>query len=204
MPSKSSDELADLLLELEQSGAKNDDLQLDRHKRMLNLERPTAELINLLLRSTKRNRILEIGTSNGYSALWFARTMRDIGGTPLHTIERDPQKHALARNNFQRAHLDSFIVQHLGEATEIVPHLNVPFDCVFFDADRVSSPSQLQALLPLLSPDVLLLTDNAISHASELEPYLKMVQSLPGFISTTVTVGKGLHIADRSHIHPHP
>jgi predicted O-methyltransferase YrrM len=72
-----------------------------------------------------------------------------------------------------------------------------PFDCVFFDADRVSAPAQLEILLPKLAPDALLLADNVLSHPQEVAEYRKMVECLPGFIWTVIAVGKGLHIAWR-------
>jgi predicted O-methyltransferase YrrM len=75
--------------------------------------------------------------------------------------------------------------------------LEGPFDCVFFDADRISAPQQLRLLLPKLERDVLLLTDNVLSHPGEVAGYLKEFEDLPEFLTTTVTVGKGLHIAYR-------
>jgi predicted O-methyltransferase YrrM len=72
-----------------------------------------------------------------------------------------------------------------------------PFDCVFFDADRISAPEQLRLLLPKLERDVLLLADNILSHPEEVAGYLKEFEQLPEFVTTTVTVGKGLHIAWR-------
>ena len=84
-----------------------------------------------------------------------------------------------------------------GNATEVVAGLRGPFDCVFFDADRVSAPSQLRLLLPKLRDDVLLLADNALSHPEEISAYKTLVEQLPGFICTLTPVGKGLHIAWR-------
>jgi predicted O-methyltransferase YrrM len=84
-----------------------------------------------------------------------------------------------------------------GNATEVVAGLRGPFDCVFFDADRVSAPSQLRLLLPKLRDDVLLLADNALSHPDEISAYKTFVEQLPGFICTLTPVGKGLHIAWR-------
>jgi predicted O-methyltransferase YrrM len=84
-----------------------------------------------------------------------------------------------------------------GSATEIIRTLPGPFDCVFFDADRFSAPEQLHLLLPKLEADVLLLADNIISHSDEVAGYLAEFELLPEFVTTTATVGKGLHIAHR-------
>jgi predicted O-methyltransferase YrrM len=73
-----------------------------------------------------------------------------------------------------------------------------PFDCVFFDADRISAPEQLRLLLPKLENDALLLADNILSHPEEVAGYLKEFDHRSEFVTTTATVGKGLHIAYRS------
>ena len=86
---------------------------------------------------------------------------------------------------------------HEGSATEVVAILPGPFDCVFFDADRVSAPEQLRLLMPKLERDVLMMADNMLSHPEEVAGYLKEFERLPEFVTSTVTVGKGLHIAYR-------
>jgi len=188
-----------VLDEIERFGLSHDPAQTDRKQKMLNLERSTAELIHILLLSSGRKRVLEIGTSNGFSAIVIGATLQLIdGAVPLTTIEQDPLKVAGARTNIAHANL-SFIVQVIqGSATEVVNELAGPFDCVFFDADRLSAPEQLQILLPKLESDVLLLTDNVLSHPQEVEAYIAAVEQLPGFVSIIVPVGKGLHIAHRA------
>jgi predicted O-methyltransferase YrrM len=190
-----------VLEEIERFGRSHDLVQADRQHKMLNLERPTAELIHILLLSSARKRVLEIGTSNGFSAIVIGATLQSIeGAVPLTTIESDPLKATGARTNIQHANL-GFIVQVIqGSATEVVNELDGPFDCVFFDADRVSAPEQLRILLPKLEPNVLLLADNVLSHPKEMEAYVEAVAGLPGFVATTVPVGKGLHIAYRGEL----
>jgi predicted O-methyltransferase YrrM len=187
-----------VLRNVEAFGQSNDALETDRARRMLNLERNTAELIQILVLSSRRKRVLEIGTSNGYSAIWLGATLRAVpGAQSLTTIERDPQKVEQARANIADAGLNDTITVHEGSATEIVAALPGPFDCVFFDADRVSAPEQLRLLLSKLERDVLLLADNILSHPGEVAGYLQEFEHLPEFVTTTVTVGKGLHIAYR-------
>jgi predicted O-methyltransferase YrrM len=188
----------DVLRNVEAFGHANDAQEKDRARRMLNLERNTAELIQILVYSCRRKRILEIGTSNGYSAIWLGSVLRAIRGAQrLVTIERDADKVQQARLNIASAGLSETITVHEGSATEIIATLPGPFDCVFFDADRVSAPEQLHLLLPKLERDVLLLADNILSHPDEVAGYLAEFEHLPEFVTTTVTVGKGLHIAYR-------
>jgi predicted O-methyltransferase YrrM len=187
-----------VLDEVERFGLSHDPAQAERKHKMLNLERTTAELIHILLLSSGRKRVLEIGTSNGFSAILIGATLQSIdGAVPLTTIEQDPLKVAGARRNIAHANL-SFMVQVIqGSATAVVDDLAGPFDCVFFDADRVSAPEQLKILLPKLEPDVLLLADNVLSHPQEVEAYIATIAELPDFVTATVPVGKGLHIAFR-------
>jgi predicted O-methyltransferase YrrM len=189
--------LTQLLAELEELGRENDARVTERRHKLLNLERPTAELIWLLLQSTCRRRVLEIGTSNGYSTIWLAAALRHTPNARFISIERVPEKLVQARRNLERASLLSAIELLEGDATEIVRSLAPDFDCIFFDADRVSAPAQLEILLPKLAPDVLLLADNVLSHPEEVAEYRARVERLPEFIWTVVPVGKGLHIAWR-------
>ncbi|QCO05347.1 O-methyltransferase [Azospirillum argentinense] len=187
-----------VLRDLESYGRDNDAREGDRARKMLNLERETAELLHILVRSGRRRRVLEIGTSNGVSTLWLAAALQAIGATdPLTSIERDPGKSAQAATNLERAGLASRVNLLVGDATETVAGLDGPFDCVFFDADRWSAPEQLRLLLPKLEPDCLLLADNALSHPQEIAGYIAAVEALPGFGSTIFPVGKGLHVACR-------
>jgi len=187
-----------LLHQLELDGVAHDTAQSEHRRKRLNLETPTARLLQLLILSGRRRRVLEVGTSNGYSALWIADALRRIPGSePLITIERDPEKAAQARQNLSSVGLAAWTDIRIGDATEIVAQLVGPFDAVFFDADRVSAPGQLSLLMPKLSADVLLLADNALSHPEEIAPYIEAVGKLPGFLSLVVPVGKGLHIAHR-------
>jgi predicted O-methyltransferase YrrM len=119
---------------------------------MLNLERDTARLMELFILSSRCKRILEIGTSNGFSAIWIASILRSIGAdAPLITIEIDAKKAELAATNIKKAGLSEWVNILVGDATEIVSLVTGPFDCVFFDADRISAASQLRILLPKLS-----------------------------------------------------
>jgi predicted O-methyltransferase YrrM len=190
-------EIETVLREMEAHGANVDATATDRAQKLLNLERPTAELLFLLVTASGRRRVLEIGTSNGYSAIWLACAMTKTAGDPIITIERDAAKAAQARENLRRADVQRHAQVIEGDATQCCAALDGPFDCVFFDADRISSPSQLERLLPKLADDVLLIADNALSHPEEIAGYLAAVNALPQFDATLIPVGKGLHVAYR-------
>ncbi len=198
MDQHSGDQLETLLAALERDGAAHDAAQSEHRLKRLNLERDTARLVQLLVLSGQRRRILEIGTSNGYSGLWRAAALRQIpGAVPLVTIERDPAKADQARRNFAQVGLQAWVDVRVGSATQVVAELAGPFDAVFFDADRISAPEQLALLRPKFAPDVLLMADNALSHPDEIAGYIAAVNQLPSFVSMTVPIGKGLHVAHR-------
>jgi predicted O-methyltransferase YrrM len=184
-----------VLSELEAWGLENDRIQTDRARKMLNLERETAEIVSSLIISREAKSVLEIGTSNGYSTIWLAASIEP--GGRVTSIERNPEKLRMARENLERAGLLDRTVLLLGDATQIISELEGPFDAVFFDADRVTAPEQLDLLMPKLSPEPLLLADNVLSHPEEIAGYLAAIRSQTDFEHTILPVGKGLSIAFR-------
>jgi len=191
--------LQSLLAELEEQGSQNDAAETAYRSRMMNLEPATARVLALWVRNARRQHVLEIGTSNGYSTLWLAWAISANGGK-LTSVDRLAEKHALADANLRRAGLREHVELATGDATEVVAGLSGPFDCIFFDADRFSIPGQLELLLPKLTADVLLFSDNATSHPQELAGYFVALDELPEFEQTIVPVGKGLSVAYRSGV----
>src|SRR4051812_42318920 len=178
-------DLRSLLDEIHASGRAHDASEAEHASRILNLEPETAHLISLLARSGRRTRLLEVGTSNGYSTLWLAWSMSETGGRVV-SIERSEAKRSLAAENLDRAGLARFVDLQLGEADEVIDRLDGPFDLVFFDADRVSAAGQLRRLLPRLTPDALVLADNILSHPDQVAGYLSALEELGEFDSLVV------------------
>jgi predicted O-methyltransferase YrrM len=193
--------IRNFLRQLEESGRSHDQGESEHSRRYLNLEPETAEAMILLLKIARVRHLLEIGTSNGYSTIWIASALGPHGGR-ITSIERDPQKQHLARENLSRTGLLPFVDLLLGDATEIAASLSGPFDCVFFDADRISAPQQLDLLLPKLSSPALLLADNALSHPGEIAGYLARIEQLDQTSHTVLTIGKGLSVACREVTKP--
>jgi len=188
--------LLSLLDEIEKFGRAQDDAQREHSKKMLNLEPATARLLHFILRSARRRKILEIGTSNGYSTIWIAAAVASAGGEVI-SIDRSGDKHALARVNLEKAGLAHCVSLIAGEAANTIPNLAGPFDAVFFDADRINAGAELRLLLPKLAQDVIVAADNVSSHPLEIAGYLEAIRALPDFWEFTVPVGKGLSIAYR-------
>ena len=190
-------ELRAFLAELHKMGQQNDAREQERSKKMLNLEPETAQFLHIVIRSSRRTRLLEIGTSNGYSTIWLAWAASLTGGQVI-SIDHDADKQAKADTNLRRTGLREVVSLRCGDATEMVARLPGPFDCVFFDADRYSAPAQLSLLMPKLTPDVLLLADNVLSHPTEIAAYLRALEALPQFDRVNVPIGKGLSVAYRA------
>jgi len=190
------DRLIRLLKEIEEHGLENDARVTERPRKMLNLEPASAQLLSILVRASGVTRAIEIGTSNAYSTIWLAWSLQPAGGRIL-SIDRNPDKHVLARENLRRADLLDRVELRTGDAAEIARQLAGLFDLLFLDADRRSFPEQFQILLPKLAQKVLVVADNVLSHPEEIADYLKLISSLADFQHTIVPVGKGLSIAFR-------
>jgi caffeoyl-CoA O-methyltransferase len=135
---------------------------LDEIKRgpwMANVATLHGRLLRILTEAVKAKHVVEIGTSNGYSALWICLGLQATGGR-LITHEIDPQTAALARANFQRAGVEHMVTLVLGDAHETVSRLQGPIDLLFIDADKPGYLDYLNKLLPLVRPGGLILADN--------------------------------------------
>ena len=188
------DALLALLDELARLGADNDARETERPKRMLNITPDTGRLLWVIVRAARATRILEIGTSNAYSTIWLADAARETGGR-VTTLELLPGKIALARENLQRAGLGDRVEIREGRAADTLPTLPGPFDLVFLDANRPEYLLYLELVLPKLLPGGLLVADNVVSHAAELQDYLARVKSDARLFSVTVPIGNGEEIS---------
>ena len=189
-----NDALLALLDELARFGADNDARETERPKRMLNITLDTGRLLWTLVRSTGAMRILEVGTSNGFSTIWLADAARETGGR-VTTLEANPDKITLARENLARAGLGDRVEIRPGPAQDTLNSLPGPFDLIFLDADRGNYLAYLEAVVPKLVLGGLLVADNVVSHAAELRDYLTRVKSHPALFSVTVPIGNGEEIS---------
>lgn len=192
--------LAKLLSELEQFGIDNDQAIKDRPRRMLNITRDTGELLSVLVRTTNARRILEIGTSNGYSTLWLADAAHAIGGH-VTTVEFSQFKISMAEKNFSRSTLLSTITQICDDAGNVISKASDEnFDLIFLDSERAEYLNWWPDIKRILCKGGLLIVDNATSHADELASFIKAVNSDYSFTTCLVPVGNGEFLATRSSL----
>lgn len=193
----SSESLAALKAELERFGKANDGKTAVRAERMLNITRDTGEFLSVLARATAATRILEIGTSNGYSTLWLAEAAKANGGS-VTTVEVSKSKVDLAAENFSRSGLNAFIDLVHVDAGRFFEHAKrAAFDLIFLDAERSQYPGWWPHLEKTLRPGGLLVVDNATSHAAELAPFVALVAADPRYTTCLVPVGNGEYVAVR-------
>ncbi len=127
---------------------------LDRHRgawRDLNVPESDGRLLYDLILKNRFTRALEIGTSTGHSGIWIAWALSQTGGR-LITIEIDPRRHGEALTNFKEAGLSAHVDARLGDAHQIVPALEGPFDFVFSDADKEWYTNYFTAVWPKVLP----------------------------------------------------
>jgi predicted O-methyltransferase YrrM len=187
-----------LKAELERFGEANDAATDERARRMLNITRDTGEFLAVLVRSTGARRLLEIGTSNGYSTLWLAEAVRATGGS-VTTIECDAYKAGLATANFERAGLSPFIKLVQGDAGQFLERsAQWAYDLIFLDAERTKYSGWWPDLRRVLGPRGLLIVDNATTHVEELAPFIALVTADAEFATCLVPVGKGELLAAKT------
>ena len=130
-----------------------------------------GKLLELVSRMIRPDRILEIGTFTGYSALCLAKGLTEKG--ILHTIELREEDSRLARGFFDRSPLGDQMIIHTGRAAEIIPSLNETWDLVFIDADKPGYIEYFNLVLPKLRKNGFILADNVFFHGQVLEDPIK-------------------------------
>ncbi len=174
---------------------------LDSH-RWYDMNVPTVDgqtLYNIILEK-KYTRALEIGTSTGHSGIWIAWALSKTGGK-LITFDIDERRHQEAVKNFEAAGLSDYIDARLGNAHDLVPALEGPFDFVFSDADKGWYKNYLDAVLPKLDVGGCYTTHNVYMGGrgrrgrGGSSSYLDYLLSLPNLKTTVDSRGGGLAIS---------
>lgn len=165
---------------------------LPSSQRTRNLNHATGAFVNLLAKATGAKRILEIGSSNGVSSIWWAAALAEAGGQLIGT-ELIPERAAQANANLAEAGLSTFGQIVPGSAGETIKTLAPGFDIVFIDAEKDDYLGHFEAAFPLLRVGGLVIADNVISH--DLSNYQKMLRERSDVQTSTVPIGQGIEIS---------
>jgi predicted O-methyltransferase YrrM len=186
------DTLRAVLDELHRYGTAHDAGLADRLERLRNVEPDTAQVLSVLVQALAPRRLLELGTSNGYSTLWLADAVRSVGGR-LVTVDVDAARSALAAHNLDRAGLRELVELRVEDAA--VTLRDTPdgaFDTIFLDAERPAYAGYWPDLVRGLRPGGLLAVDNVLSHADQVADFRALVLADARVSEAVVPTGAGL------------
>ena len=141
------------------------------------LGREKATRLCELIGAQRPELIVEVGTAIGYSGLWIAGTLRELGRGRLITLEIDPERAAEAGRSFQRAGVSDVITQVVGDARERIGEVTGPIDLLFLDGGFANYYPCFQGCRDRLRDGALLVADNAGIGAKEMAAYLDLVRS---------------------------
>ena len=168
----------------------------------------TLETIEKYIGNFKLNKIIEIGTAVGYSAICFTQFLSENG--KIDTIEREKDRVEEAKENIKKAEVQEYIQIYEGDAVEILPNLNDKYDMIFIDAAKGKYPFFLQQSLRLLNSDGIIFADNILykgyvmsdynkhkqrTAVRNLREYIKEVSENPNLETEILEVGDGLAVS---------
>ena len=126
-----------------------------------------GRVLSMLSKMINPEFVLEIGTYTGYSALCLAEGMKKYG--QLHTIDINEELADFQKKYFDSSDYSENIIQHIGDATEIIPNLDLQFDLVFIDADKPNYPNYFELIIDKMKPGSILLSDNVLWSGKVIE-----------------------------------
>jgi predicted O-methyltransferase YrrM len=156
-----------------------------------NISYDTGKFLSMISDFLKTEKILEIGTSTGFSGLWFLKSLIKRNGV-LYTVESNPNRFLEAEQNFKDAGVFENIRQIRGHAPECLENLEETFDLMFFDATKREHRSYFEFLEKKLKIGGLIIADNVLSHEEKMLPYREFVESLSNYETVLVPIGTGL------------
>jgi predicted O-methyltransferase YrrM len=162
------------------------------HQTYLSVPEEDGEALRLFAEVADAKNVVEIGTSTGYSGLWFSLALERTGGH-LTTFEIDHQRASMAREHFRDAGVDRLVTVIEGDAHEQLAKLKGPIDLAFIDADKPGYVDYLNKILPLVRPGGLVLAHNV----DAVPDYVRAVTTNPHLATIFYMQGHGLAVTLR-------
>lgn len=172
-------------------GLRHDAAEPDRLRRRRNLEPDAAALLSVVVQAMGATRVLEIGTSNGYSTAWLADAVRPAGGAVV-SVDTDPAVQRAAAANLAEAGLADGVDLICADGGAVLTDLPAGSqDVLLLDSERTEYAGWWPHPYRVLRPRGLLVIDNVLSHPDEVAPVLTLIRAEPRMVSAVVPTGKG-------------
>ena len=167
-----------------------------------NLDRECANFLNTLIKINQSKRVLEIGTSNGYSGIWILKALEETKGK-LTTIEFWEKRQSVARSNFKICCPNANVEPKIGSAIVILEDLleeiennkREKFDFVFIDANKKEYIEYFKLVDKMLEDKGVILTDNILSHYEKVQDYVENLFNNENYQSQILNFGTGMMLS---------
>ena len=169
-------------------------------KNYWNIARETANFLNILIKTANSKNILEIGTSNGYSAIWIALALRETKGH-LTTIEFWDKRQSIARENFEICGISDLITPIIGSAFPVMEELiekGEKFDFVFMDANKGEYIKYFELADKMLTNGGIIAADNVLSHEEKVKPFVEAITTDEKYQVQILDLPAGLLLARKN------
>lgn len=159
-----------------------------------NLSRASANFLSMLIKISKSKKVLEVGTSNGYSGIWIAKALKETGGKRGHltTIEYYDKRIELARENFKKCGVADIITIKQGSACDVLAEIEYGIDFAFIDANKSEYIKYFELIDPKLRSGGIIAADNITSHAEKVAPFVEKIKSDPNYQVEILNLPGGL------------
>lgn len=141
-----------------------------------NISRESANFLNMLIKISGARKVVEVGTSNGYSGIWIAKALKETAGH-LTTIEYYEKRIVLAQENFKKCGVDDIITIKQGSACEVLETLDFGIDFAFIDANKSEYIKYFDIINPKLRIGGIIAADNITSHPEKVAPFVEKIKS---------------------------
>jgi predicted O-methyltransferase YrrM len=187
------DRVRAVLERLEREDATERGRGLPPEQRARQVEPTTGRFLFSLVAPQTDCEVLELGGSRGYSSIWLAAGVRNLGGRVL-SLEHDPVKVEAWQRNVEDAGLSEWAELRAGDAFEQLPQIDDVFDVVFLDAEKDDYEELFRLAREKVEPGALVVADNVLSHPDPLASYSAARQADPTLLSVTVPLDRGLEL----------
>ena len=157
-------------------------------KGQLAVSEEDGRFLRVLVATRGAKSILEIGAASGYSGIWLGLGARESGGKVV-SIEYDPQRAKEAAENISRAGLTDVVRVVHGDAFTEIPKLQGTFDFIFLDAWKPDYQKFFDMVFPRMTPGAVFTAHNVVNKKTEMEPFLKTIQTHPQLFTSIVSPG---------------